>query len=387
MFKAFGIERADHGAQWTGEAAAQGSLVATLAPANGHGAGRPRGRARLRGRQVSRQERPLRRRRGLLERAPGEGRGEEGQGRPRPLGHRRRAAAVAPRRRASAAARRRVRSPKPAATMAAPASPPAKAAAPTTTRRRRRPRLATSAIRLSATVGRRRGPGQLMRKIFVRHATISSDPTPAVPAAKIALARAAVEAAPDERGKHKELAKLLALGGQLDELGETLEKWSVRDPLDADVIVGRADLAARRGDRETLASHPRRRARGERDVTRRRLRSRDDGGAQLRAARTRRGVRLPGDGRRDPADRHGRDGARRRVRAPERPRALRRALARDAEGAAAHRRDERGARRSTPPRRRSRTATSSSARRGTEAPTSTSSSSTPAVAAPAWRRA
>jgi hypothetical protein len=90
-----------------------------------------------------------------------------------------------------------------------------------------------------------------MRKIFVRRATISSDSTPAVPADKLALARAAVQAAPDERGKHKELAKLLALGGQLDELGETLEKWSTRDPLDADVIVGRADLAARRGDRES----------------------------------------------------------------------------------------------------------------------------------------
>jgi hypothetical protein len=40
------------------------------------------------------------------------------------------------------------------------------------------------------------------------------------------------------------------MSGQLDELGETLEKWSTRDPLDADVIVGRADLAARKGDRE-----------------------------------------------------------------------------------------------------------------------------------------
>ena len=69
MFKAFGIERADHGAQWTGEAAAQGSLVATLAPANGHGAGDLAGALGLRGRKVARQERPVRRRRGLLERA------------------------------------------------------------------------------------------------------------------------------------------------------------------------------------------------------------------------------------------------------------------------------------------------------------------------------
>src|SRR5262249_28916759 len=60
----------------------------------------------------------------------------------------------------------------------------------------------------------------------------------------------AVAATPDERSKHKDLARLLALSGQIDELSDTLEKWSSRDPLDADVIVGRADVAARRGDRD-----------------------------------------------------------------------------------------------------------------------------------------
>jgi hypothetical protein len=89
-----------------------------------------------------------------------------------------------------------------------------------------------------------------MKKVFVRHATLTADATPAIPAEKVNAARAAVAAAPDERSKHKELAKVLALSGQLDELGETLDKWSERDPLDFDVIVGRADLAARRGNRD-----------------------------------------------------------------------------------------------------------------------------------------
>jgi hypothetical protein len=249
MFKAFGIERADHAAQWTGEAAAQGSVVATLAPSLGHGAGDlggahaakasldshdPFGADEVSSLSDSKEE--AKKDKGALGlsgigaggggRASAEGFGSSGA--PRPAA-------------------------KPAPSMAPPASPPAKElrsddGAPAA-QAQTAPRDFNDS--LSASVGRRRGPGQLMRKIFVRHATISQDPTPAVPAAKIALARSAVLAAPDERGKHKELAKLLALGGQLDELGETLEKWSVRDPLDADVIVGRADLAARRGDRET----------------------------------------------------------------------------------------------------------------------------------------
>ena len=251
MFKAFGIERADHGPQWTGEATAQGSLVATLAPANGHGTGLgdlsgalgsaggkslersdPFGADEVSSNALGDTKEEAKKDKGLS------GLGAGGGGRASTEGFGSGASAPRP-------------SAKPAATMAAPSSPPAKASraddgAPSA---QAAPRDFGDA--LSSSLDRRRGPGQLMRKIFVRHATISSDPTPAVPAAKIALARAAVEAAPDERGKHKELAKLLALGGQLDELGVTLEKWSVRDPLDVDVIVGRADLAARRGDRET----------------------------------------------------------------------------------------------------------------------------------------
>ncbi len=246
MFKAFGIERADHAAQWTGEAAAQGSGVATLAGGDLKGKGfaealsQPAGRA---------SRAPLDRSDpfgaddlsanpfsgGAKEEAKkdvgglglsGIGQGGGGQA--------------------------------PAARAAPTSSPdpqerprPSKAAAPVAPGPPRNggpggPGGAEGAI---GRFDDRRG-GQFMRKVFVRRASISSDPTPAVPAEKIALARAAVQAAPDERGKHKELAKLLALGGQLDELGETLEKWSTRDPLDADVIVGRADLAARRGDRE-----------------------------------------------------------------------------------------------------------------------------------------
>src|SRR6185436_19355174 len=97
--------------------------------------------------------------------------------------------------------------------------------------------------------GRRRG-GQFMKKVFVRRAQITTDGSSVVAEDKISAARAALASAPDERGKHKELVKLLALSGRLDELDDTLSKWSARDPLDAELLSMRSDLLARRGDRD-----------------------------------------------------------------------------------------------------------------------------------------
>ncbi len=248
MFKAFGIERAEHAAQWTGEAVATGAVVATLALGRsaGHAATRgdldksdPFGADDLSASSLMDSKKDSAAESGGLG-LSGNGLGGGGVG--SGFGGGASAGPMAPATRPAPAAtstpeqqaERRAAPGKPKAAMPADGAP---------------------ADRMgwdegSASIGRRRGGGQFMRKVFVRRAAISSDPTPAVTADKIAAARNAVQAAPDERGKHKELAKLLALGGQLDELGETLEKWSTRDPLDADVIVGRADLAARRGDRE-----------------------------------------------------------------------------------------------------------------------------------------
>lgn len=89
-----------------------------------------------------------------------------------------------------------------------------------------------------------------MKRIFVRRGSISADVTTAATSEKIAQARTAVTGAPDDRSKHRDLAKLLAAAGRLDELAEALDRWSTRDPLDAEVIMSRADLAARRGDRD-----------------------------------------------------------------------------------------------------------------------------------------
>jgi hypothetical protein len=88
-----------------------------------------------------------------------------------------------------------------------------------------------------------------MKRIWTRKATIVEGASPAVTDEKIAAARTALAAAPDARSKHKDLVRLLALSGRLDELSDELDKWSARDPLDGDCIAARADLAARRGDR------------------------------------------------------------------------------------------------------------------------------------------
>lgn len=97
---------------------------------------------------------------------------------------------------------------------------------------------------------RRRRGGQFMKRIFVRRASIANDAGVTVAEDKIGQARAAVAATPDERGKHKDLAKLLQAAGRLDELEESLKKWGDRDPLDADLLAMRADVLARRGDRD-----------------------------------------------------------------------------------------------------------------------------------------
>jgi hypothetical protein len=265
MYKAFGIERVAAGrAQWTGDSAAQVGLVATLAPptnitagagdlggalasASGKGASAD-GADDLSANPFDAREEAKKDSFGAGGLGlSGIGNGGGGVG---TLGHGAGAGGGFDRGAAASAPRRA--SPKPSM-LGGPATP-----APAATRgpEQQAPAVTKAAPAdfsgdpLSASVGRFRGPGRLMRRIFVRKASIATDPTPAVSAEKIALARAAVQAAPDERSKHKELTKLLALGGQLDELGETLEKWSTRDPLDADVIVGRSDLAARRGDRE-----------------------------------------------------------------------------------------------------------------------------------------
>ena len=232
MFKAFGIDRTNRAAAWTGETVGQGF-------ANGHGASGTLGR--LEGGSRDGKDKSVEDPFGADEEKSakldlgGIGQGGGGKG---SLGD-----ALA-----SSSAPADTAAAKPAKKAAAPPPPmtaPAAEAAPATAG-------AARAFDDRDWNRQRRNPrgGQFMKRIFVRKASIATDATPAIAADKVAAARAAVQATPDERGKHKELARTLALSGQLDELADVLSKWSEKDPLDVDVITSRADLAARRGDRE-----------------------------------------------------------------------------------------------------------------------------------------
>jgi hypothetical protein len=226
MFKAFGIARAGHGPSWTGETVATGGVVASVASDKKDGVSDSD--------EVGDRE----------EKAKSADTATSGFGGLAGLG------ALGGGRGAGPSAAPATK-PSPAATSApadfapppAPAKRPAQAEAPSG-------RAAQLDPFLDDAPRFRRRPGRLMKRIFVRHGEIVADASPPVAAEAVAKARAAVAATPDERSKHKELAKVLARNGQLEELAESLEKWSKRDPLDFDVIVSRADLVARQGDRD-----------------------------------------------------------------------------------------------------------------------------------------
>jgi hypothetical protein len=92
--------------------------------------------------------------------------------------------------------------------------------------------------------------GQWMKRIWTRHADVRQDASPVIPADGVATARAALDAAPDDRARALALAAALSAAGRIDELAELTERESSRDPLDPDLIALRADVAVARGDRD-----------------------------------------------------------------------------------------------------------------------------------------
>ncbi len=93
-------------------------------------------------------------------------------------------------------------------------------------------------------------PGRWMRRVWFRTATIAADDRPAVDAVKLESARAALAASPDARQRHAELAKLLVRQGSPAEVETLAARWTERDPLDADALSLRATARAWRGDRD-----------------------------------------------------------------------------------------------------------------------------------------
>jgi len=66
----------------------------------------------------------------------------------------------------------------------------------------------------------------------------------------IADAERTLATEPDRRSSAKKAYSLYAISGNLSRAASLLERWLSREPLDPDALTARADLAARRGDRE-----------------------------------------------------------------------------------------------------------------------------------------
>jgi hypothetical protein len=97
--------------------------------------------------------------------------------------------------------------------------------------------------------GRRMIP---MRRIFERKGVISEGRLiPKVASAStIAAAERDVEQNANRREATKKLFTLYAIAGDLERARSTAERWSEKEPLDAEALTARADVAARAGDRD-----------------------------------------------------------------------------------------------------------------------------------------
>jgi hypothetical protein len=226
MFHAFGIDRAARGAEWTGEQAS----TATLVP------GADAEEDDEKSADLSRDSSELKR-----EGLSGLG-GISGGGSAR--------ATAPPAKKSAAGPDDGLAQPDapttPAQPMSAPPPPPRPSEA--------KPMAdATAAQGAPLMMDRRtdtwRRPGRWMKRVFFRTAAVAASDAPVVATDKIASARAALDASPDERAKALTLVRLLTRDGSTDMLADVLGRWTARDPMDADAIAARADLLERAGDR------------------------------------------------------------------------------------------------------------------------------------------
>ncbi len=91
-----------------------------------------------------------------------------------------------------------------------------------------------------------------MRRVWDRKGQINSaDRVPRTASiSAVANAERALAAEPDRRSAVKKAYSLYAISGDLGRATSLVERWVSKEPLDPDALTARADLAARRGDRE-----------------------------------------------------------------------------------------------------------------------------------------
>lgn len=91
-----------------------------------------------------------------------------------------------------------------------------------------------------------------MRKVWERQGHVVTPATipPSANGDAIAAARRDVESGDLRRDAVKKLFTLLFLSGDVEQAAEVAERWSAKDPLDPDALTARADVAAARGERD-----------------------------------------------------------------------------------------------------------------------------------------
>ncbi len=91
-----------------------------------------------------------------------------------------------------------------------------------------------------------------MRRLWDRKGQINTTRLVPLTASITAVADAerALAAEPDRRSAVKKAYSLYAASGDLGRASSLVERWAGKEPLDPDALTARADLAARRGDRE-----------------------------------------------------------------------------------------------------------------------------------------
>lgn len=91
-----------------------------------------------------------------------------------------------------------------------------------------------------------------MRRVWDRKGSVTTSRTIPKQASVGAIADAEreLETHPERRSATKKLYTLYAVSGQFTRAEELAERWSSKDPLDPEALTARADLAARRGERE-----------------------------------------------------------------------------------------------------------------------------------------
>lgn len=112
-------------------------------------------------------------------------------------------------------------------------------------------RTQTEAAPTRRRTRRRRGPGQWMRRVWVRTGEVRGSAEPSTrDRSRADDAEAALRENPDSRDRHRDAYRALARAERLDRALEVVDAWIERDRLDPEALTAKADVLGRMGRRD-----------------------------------------------------------------------------------------------------------------------------------------